>query len=372
MIKILHCADLHLDSPMAALGITKSELRRNDLRASFTALTLSVKTNQVDFLIISGDLFDSEYVSKDTVALLKREFENIPDCKIIIAPGNHDPYTNNSCYRRGEFPGNVYIFDSPELSYFDFPEKNTTVYGWAFTEEHMASAPLGGFTPENPSRINILAAHGDLDRPGSVYCNIPSKRLREIGFDYAALGHRHAYEATEDARIAYSGCLEGRGFDESGEKGAILAVIEKNEISRFAAKFVKFSRHTYHIENLDVTGAASNVDVISKIEDFIAENHYNEESALRLNLVGSVSGDFKISPSFIRDQFPQLFILQAVDCTMPMLDRDKLKGDITIRGAFFRALEADLESGDKEQREIAAMALRYGLAALGGNDIVDF
>ncbi len=372
MIKILHCADLHLDSPMAALGITKAELRRNDLRAAFTALTLSAKMNKVDFLIISGDLFDSEFVTKDTIALLKREFESIPECKIIIAPGNHDPFTSGSCYRRGEFPDNVYIFSSPELSYFDFPEMNTTVYGWAFTKEHMPSAPLDDFTVENPSRINILAAHGDLDRPDSVYCNIPSKRLREIGFDYVALGHRHAYETSDDARIAYSGCLEGRGFDETGAKGAILAVIEKDGASRFAAKFVKFSRHTYHIENLDITGAASNADVISRLEAFITENHYNEESALRVILTGEVSGDFKISPSFVCDRFPQLFILQIIDRTMPVLDKDKLKNDITIRGAFFRALEAELSSDDKEQREIAAMALRYGLAALGGNDIVDF
>lgn len=372
MIKILHCADLHLDSPMAALGITKAELRRNDLRAAFTALTLSAKMNNVDFLIISGDLFDSEFVSKDTIALLKREFENIPECKIIIAPGNHDPFTASSFYRRGEFPDNVYIFNSPELSYFDFPEMNTTVYGWAFTEEHMTSCPLEGFTLENPSRINILAAHGDLDRPGSVYCNIPSAWLREISFDYVALGHSHAYETYSDSRVAYSGCLEGRGFDEAGTKGAILAVIEKDGTSRFASKFVKFSRHTYHIENLDITGATSNVDVLSKIEAFIAENHYNDESALRLILTGEVSGDFKISPTFICDRFPQLFILQIIDRTMPILDKDKLKGDITIRGAFFRALEDELESDDKEQREIAAMALRYGLAALGGNDIVDF
>ncbi len=372
MIKILHCADLHLDSPMSAMGISKAELRRNDLRASFTALTLSAKINNVDFLIIAGDLFDCEFVTKDTVALIKREFENLPDCKIIIAPGNHDPYTNSSYYRRTEFSNNVYIFDSPELSFFDFPEKNTTVYGWAFTEEHMKKCPLEGFSVENPSRINILAAHGDLDRPDSDYCNIPSKLLRQISFDYVALGHRHTYEAYDDSRIAYSGCLEGRGFDETGVKGAILAVAEKDNSARFAAKFVKFSRHCYSIENLDVTGAASNADVIHKITALIGEGHYNEESALRLNLVGEVSGDFKISPSFICEQFPQLFILEIIDRTMPILDKDKLRGDITIRGAFFRALEAELTSDDKEQREIAAMALRYGLAALGGNDIVDF
>ncbi len=372
MIKILHCADLHLDSPMSALGASKSELRRNDLRAAFTALTLSAKTNNVDFLLIAGDLFDCEFVSKDTLALLSREFEAIPDCNIIIAPGNHDPYTSSSYYRLSGFPKNVYIFNSPEISFFDFPEKNTTIYGWAFTDEHMTSCPLENFTVGNPDRINILVAHGDLDRPDSEYCPISSKLIIKTGFDYAALGHRHSYEVMNDSRIAYSGCLEGRGFDEIGEKGAILAVADKDATPQFAAKFVSFSRRCYHIENLDVGGATSNADILKKIETLIAESRYADNSALRIYLTGEVSGDFKISPTFISEQFSGLFILEIIDRTLPILDKDKLRNDLTVKGAYFRALASQLSSDDSNEREIAAMALRYGLAALGGNDIVDF
>lgn len=372
MIKILHCADLHLDSPLSALNASKSEVRRNDLRAAFTALTLSAKINNVDFLLIAGDLFDCEFVSKDTVALLCREFEAIPDCKVIIAPGNHDPYTNSSYYRLGEFPENVYIFDSPEISCFNFPEKNTTVYGWAFTEEHMTNCPLDGFSLENPDNINILVAHGDLDRPDSNYCPISSKLLTDIGFDYVALGHRHTFEETGNGRIVYSGCLEGRGFDETGEKGAVLAALDKDDAGRFAAKFLKFSRRRYSIEDLDISGALSNADVITKIEKLLGEIHYGDDLALRIYLTGEVSGDFKISPTFIAEQFSGLFLLEIIDRTLPILDKNKLRDDLTIKGAYFRALENMLLSDDKNEREIAAMALRYGLAALGGNDIVDF
>ena len=161
MIKFLHCADLHLDSPLSALDLQKAEVRRNEMRASFTSITLYAATNKLDFLLISGDLFDSDYVTKDTVALITSEFAKIPDCKVIIAPGNHDPYTKQSCYRRADFPDNVYIFDSSELSCFDFPDKNTTIYGWAFTEPSLDFCPAEHFAPENPDRINILAVHAD-------------------------------------------------------------------------------------------------------------------------------------------------------------------------------------------------------------------
>lgn len=374
MIKILHCADLHLDSPMSALDITKSELRRNDLRAAFTSLILSVKINKIDFLLIAGDLFDCEFVSKDTVALIIKEFASVPDCKIIIAPGNHDPYTSQSHYRRAEFPENVYIFDSEELKYFDFPEKNTTVYGYAFTSEHMESCPVCDFTIEDPSRINILLAHGDLDAPTSKYCPIDSGELKKCGFDYVALGHRHTY--TEAAPlgsgyVSYSGCLEGRGFDECGMKGAALAVAEKGEELRFASKFMRFGKRKYEDDTLNIEGARSNADAAEMIAAHIAENHYNEDVALRLRLRGNVSGDFKLSPSTLKERFSSLFLLEIIDETMPLLDSKKLKNDPTLRGAFYRSLEPMLTSSDESERECAALALRCGLAALNGNDFTE-
>ncbi len=371
MIKILHCADLHLDSPFTSIDIEKSELRRSDMRAAFTSLTLSAKMNNADFILISGDLFDGEFVSKDTVALICREFAAIPQCKIIIAPGNHDPYTQSSYYKRADFPNNVYIFDSPELTCFDFPEKNTTVYGWAFTSEHMGSCPLEGFTVEDSSRINLLCAHGELNVGTSKYCPIPERMLADCGFDYAALGHVHTYSEPMQIGVgyaAYSGCLEGRGFDECGEKGAVLAVAEKDTVLQFAAKFVKFCRRTYEIELLDIGGARSNADVLHNLAALISQKHYGDNTALRVCLRGEVSGDFKISPMLICDNFKNLFMLEIIDETTPTLDCEKLREDPTLRGEFYRSLEDMLNSDDPDMRETAGMALRCGLAALAGEE----
>lgn len=78
MIKFLHAADLHLDSPFSALPPDKAEVRRAEFRAAFTSLTMYARMNKIDFLFLPGDLFDSDYASRDTVALMRREFANLP------------------------------------------------------------------------------------------------------------------------------------------------------------------------------------------------------------------------------------------------------------------------------------------------------
>lgn len=369
MIRFLHCADLHLDSPLAALDPRRAQARQNEIRGAFTSLTFYVKNYNIDFLLISGDLFDSEYVTRDTVALIKREFASMPDCHIIIAPGNHDPYTPQSFYRRTDFPDNVHIFDTDEISVFDFPEKNVSVYGYAFTSPVLDRCPFKDVHPRNKDRINILLAHGEVGKTASDNCPIPNEVIAGSGFDYIALGHYHDFSGVKqlgNTYYAYSGCLDGRGFDEPGEKGAIIGAVEKDSENglNLAAKFYRFSKRRYETARLDVSGSKSNPDVVGKLAELIAEKKYGDETALKVTLTGTVAGDFIISEDFIAKQFPRLFFLKLIDGTVPLLDRDQLERDPTIRGAFYRALEPMLESADESERETAAAALRYGLAAI--------
>ncbi len=375
MIKFLHCADLHLDSPLAALDLRRASVRRGELRAALTSLTMSAKANAADLLIISGDLFDSSRVSRETMDLLIREFAQISDTRVIIAPGNHDPYTHSSYYRRAAFSDNVYIFDSNTVTSFDFPEINTTVYGFAFTEPHMAPPSLEGFHVENPDRINLLALHADLDVADSPYCGVSSAALAACGFDYVALGHRHAHDGINPlgkGYISYSGCLEGRGFDELGMKGAVLAAADKSPTLKFAAKFVPYCKKHYEIETVDLTDALSHADVLKRISAMLAEKHYGEDTILRVRLTGRIAGDVRLSPAYLTEQFKQqLFYVEFADETLPSAKNDSLAEDPTLRGAFYRSLSAMLESEDASEREIAAQALRYGLAALAGEDVTE-
>lgn len=142
MLKILHTGDIHLDSPFSGLDARRSEIRRAELRSTFSSLMTYVRDNSIDLLLITGDFFDTGFVTKETVSIVLREFSRVPDCKIVISPGNHDPYTPDSVYAKVKFPENVYIFKSSEQTSFSFPELGCEVYGYAFTGETMRKSPL--------------------------------------------------------------------------------------------------------------------------------------------------------------------------------------------------------------------------------------
>ena len=104
MIKILHTADMHLDSPFTLMDSSLSEARRADLRSAFSALMMYVKDNKIDILLIAGDMFEHEYATKETVAMVIREFEKLPECRFVISPGNHDFYSSRSVYATSHPP----------------------------------------------------------------------------------------------------------------------------------------------------------------------------------------------------------------------------------------------------------------------------
>ena len=94
-LKFLHCADVHLDTPCIGLSPEKSEERRNGLRSTFMRMMEYVRDGGVDYMLISGDLFNTECATNSTAELLIREFRNCPDTKFIIAPGRSDYYEDN-------------------------------------------------------------------------------------------------------------------------------------------------------------------------------------------------------------------------------------------------------------------------------------
>lgn len=364
MLRILHTGDVHLDSPFSGLDPMTAEVRRTELRAAFSSVFFYARQEKVDLILITGDLFDAEFATRETIALIKMEAEKTK-CPIVISPGNHDSVNDAGVWKRGIFPDNVYIFTEDTLDYFEFPDIGARVWGWAFTSNEMRLSPLTGRNvseADGEDFVNILCAHGDLTSQRSVYCPLTLGELEAFGADYAALGHIHNPAEYGD-RIAYCGCLTGRGFDETGHKGAHLVTIDGNNIF---TKKIRFSKKRYETRSLTVTGTSSNTELREHIKDFITENHFGDDTILRLTLKGTTSPSLVISKSFLETDAPRVLSLSVVDETTPMLDSDALKRDPTIRGEFFRLLEPRLNSDDPHEKMIAADALRIGLAALEG------
>ncbi|MBE6638164.1 MAG: DNA repair exonuclease [Ruminococcaceae bacterium] len=377
MLKILHVADLHLDTVFSLEDVQTAELRRNELRAAFVNLMMFARSKEVDVLLISGDLFDRVRPSKETEEVVLREFSANSRMQIFLSPGNHDPYTPESPYARLQFPENVHIFKSEELTHVDLPEYGMTVWGYAFTSSRLPYNPFAAPPQLDDSRINILVGHADVGKSASDDCPVPLFEIARSGFDYLALGHIHAASGLQRegyTYYAYPGCLEGRDFGECGPgKGALIAVMQKKRPREFEieTKMIRFARRRYEVLRIKFEGTESAEDVITICDKAVKEGGYGEDTLLRLILEGQLPEGVTVSKTLLQSIAKRLFYLEVKNRTEPAIDIESLKNDPTLRGAYYSAL-APLLNGSPEEKKLAEKALRYGLAALSGSDIIDF
>ena len=374
MIKVLHTGDIHLDAPFSKLDVSRAEIRRSELRAAFTSMMTYARTSGVDLVLMTGDIFDNEFVTRETIALMRREFERV-QAKVVIAPGNHDYVNEKSIWKsHGVFPSNVYIFTDDKPSKFVFDDLGVCVYGYAFTAPDMYGWPLDGMSVNDKNMINIVCAHAHVSPSPSPYCRLTPSQIESFGADYTALGHVHnpveSVQKVGSCYYAYCGCLEGRSFNELGPKGAFILEMDKKdgEFSLNPHK-VRFSKKVYEYCDIKVDGARTLGDIENAISAAISEKKYGDDIMLQARLSGSVDPSLVISEAILEASFPSLAYLDLIDDTSPTFDTDSLMNDMTVRGEFYRVLLPKLNSPDAGERETAAAALRAGLSALNGENI---
>ena len=364
-VKIFHIADLHLDAPFTGMSATEAASCKNGLRSAFAKALLAAKNRGVKLFFIAGDLFDGDFVSPDTEEFLAEKFASYPDCRFFIAPGNHDPYTPGSFYAKGLLPANVHVFKGRER--VELEELGVDVYGFGFTAKQCTESPVTGFRPLREDRINILVCHGDVGVENSVYGPIKKEDIGKIPFDYIALGHIH--KASEVLKqngtyYAYSGCIEGRGFDETGEKGGLYGTVSKGEVqlSRFP-----LSVRRYEIAEVDISGMESRLQVMDAIR--CAIKPYGG-MRVRIVLTGSPKEAFFISADMFSTGGSDPDYIEIKDKSLPAPDISVIEQENTLRGAFYRRMSKRISAlaEDDPQREVCIAALKAGLAALDGRD----
>lgn len=370
-MKLLHTADLHLDSPFAASDIFTAEDRRAEQRALLGRIFDLAKSEKCDMILIAGDLFDGKYVTPETSSYVKALFAEA-GVPVIIAPGNHDPYVSGSFYKDGELPENVYVFSSSELQRFDLPELRVSVFGYAFTSSVLSESPLGGQNEaEDNGYTRLLCAHADLSAPISRYCPLNTADIAELGIAYAALGHIHNRDTDDSfggSVIRYCGFPEGRSFDELGDGGVIIAEIDENGVS-LSRKCVSAQR--YSLCELDVSRLSERAEIISKIKEVAKNAAADKPTHLRLTLTGVADADELRDLSYIEAELAggKLLSLELINETVPVADISALQADVSLRGEFYRTLYSGLTCGDPDQRRRTALALQIGLAAIEGRRI---
>jgi DNA repair protein SbcD/Mre11 len=371
MPRIFHCADIHLDSPFSLVNPKEAERRRTELRAAFTSALMFAKQQKIELFFISGDLFDCDYVTRDTKEMLVNEFSKLPECRFFISPGNHDPYNDASPYKTIQFPSNVHIYGE-ERECVAIDDLGVDVYGIGFGSYIYKSSPVAGFKIKNKERINILVCHGEIGNPLSTNGPITKNEIAASGFDYIALGHVHKPSgllSENGVYYAYPGCIEGRGFDEPGYKGALYGIVEKGKVQLSSHIF---SKRRYEIINIDIDGAANKIQALEMIRAKVRS--FTDDTALRIILTGRVSEGFVIVENEIGKgrEFP--YYIEIKDQTTVVQEFGELEKSSTLKGVFYRNMNEYMarQAPSSEEYFTALQALKYGLSALDDRNVIDF
>jgi len=350
MVKIVHSGDIHLDCAYIGFPTDKAKIRAEEQLLSFQRIISKVQEEKADILLLSGDLFENDFVTYKTAAFLKREFEKISDVHIFISPGNHDCISGNEIYKNFDLGENVTVF-SPKLSYEEIAKLNVRVYGYGFSGKDDSidiSAEL------DDKYINILLIHASLP-PYSDTNPISRDALIKSGYDYIAAGHIHAHEGFikyGSSTVAYCGTPEGRYFDECGEKGFIVLDISKDEIK---GQFIKNSyRITDKIE-IDVSDCFVTGDIIEKLGTL------NKNNVYEIVLCGTPSENAFFESATIENALKdKAFFVKVKDKT----EKRKAEFSGITQQKFIDALN---KSGASEK--IIKRAAEIGILALSGEEI---
>ena len=369
-MKILHTGDLHLDSAFCSENAKTADLRREEQRALLRRVFACAKEEGCDLILVAGDLFDSRYVTPETAALTEALLRE-SSCPVVLAPGNHDPYAEGGfyhTYQKKQMPEHVYLFTSNELQCFEIEELHTRVFGYAFTSSFLSESPLGGAElPEKSGWCHLFCAHADLTSPISRTAPVTEGDLLRADFDYAALGHIHRPPVIDSEKIRYCGFAEGRSFDELGEGGALIVTLEEGKLPVVERRVL--SQKRYAIEELDLSACSDEAGMLAAIDDAVKKAVKDGVTHLRLYLVGDADPEILSMVLDKTNQKEDLALFEIQNLTIPLADGGFLKNDMTIRGAFYRALYSKLTDEDPAVRRRAAKALRIGLCAIDGRAI---
>lgn len=347
-VKFIHIADVHL-GVQPDTGKPWSKKRAQDIWDSFAKVIAVAKQEKPDFLFIAGDLFHAQPLKKE-LREVDALFRRIPDTRIVLLAGNHDYLRPKSYYLTYEWAENVYIFKREEVDFFDFPEKNVTVYGLSYWHREIREHLYDGVMPRNADRLNILLAHGGDDR----HIPFSAERILQNGFSYVAAGHIHRGGWLVDKRAVMAGSLEPTDCNDIGLHGYWMGTLHKDgaDVHFYPIKNCEYCHETY-----PVNARTTEREIIDWAKELVAEGQ--EYRYFRLYLEG------RKDPEITYDLHALEELERVVDVTehlMPDYDYEKLLAEHpdTILGAYILGMK------QKNEDVVTAKALEYGVNALLG------
>lgn len=342
-MNFVHIADIHFDMPFTVISDRAGfgDERRLEQRQAFKNVIEFVKENNVEYLFISGDLYEHEYIRKSTVEYINSLFKQIPNTKIYIAPGNHDPYIRDSYYATYKWNSNVTIFKEKVQI---ISSNNLDIYGYGFNDFEMYDKQLENLIIENPNKINILITHGDL-YTASKYNFINVKILDKLNFNYVAIGHIHKRDEI------YLGSLISLGFDELGEHGFIYGEFANKKLK---TKFISSNQRQFVLKDLDVSEIYSEEELVETINEICDTNDF-----YKINLIGFRNFIININYRLVKEN-----VIKIKNYTK--IKNDYIQNSNTLKGIFIKNVKEKLNNKEITENQYEKI-LEIGISSLEKN-----
>ncbi|EAF2058593.1 exonuclease SbcCD subunit D [Listeria monocytogenes] len=235
-IQFLHMADLHLDSPFIGLSTLPQPLFSAIQESTFQSLeritTVAIK-EAVDFVLIAGDIYDSEDQSVRAQARFSKEMKRleVANIPVFMIHGNHDFIEKHK--EKLTLPSNVHVFSEQVevMSHKTATGVSVNIYGFSYNERHIRSSRVDKYKIQGNADFHIALLHGSevsSSEEHDLYAPFRVQEISKKGFDYWALGHIHKRQLlAESPSIYYPGNIQGRNRKESGEKGASIITLSE-------------------------------------------------------------------------------------------------------------------------------------------------
>lgn len=360
-MKVLHFADLHLDT---AFGWAPPEVatgQRQAIRAALRRICEVAREEQVDALTCGGDLYEQERFTADTAEFIVSTFAELHPLPVLLAPGNHDWLGPSSIYATARWSPNVHLFAADQLEPFELAP-GQTVWGAAHRAPANTDDFLHGFRAQ-AGGLNVGLFHAS-ERSGfpqqptgkEPHAAFSAYEISAAGLTHALLGHYHA--PIDGPDYTYPGNPEPLSFGEAGERGAVL--FEFADDSTYTRRRIKVAQSALEVIDVDVSGSASSQELSDRITSTLGAR----KGIVRLCLKGEVQPTVSLDLATLRYVTRNLEFAQFDTHDMrTAYDFDAISAEKTVRGQFVRdVMDASME--EDERRRV----LVTGLRALAGRD----
>lgn len=305
-VTFIHAADLHLDSLFKGLRHVPANIFKEIQESTFTALNHLVDeaiNNNVDFVLLAGDLYDHESQSLKAQIRLRRAFERLAEQNIdvFLSYGNHDFMKGDSF--DVEYPDNVHIFSEERVTCIPFyknGEAAAAIYGFSYENRAVYENKSSEYKiadGEFPFHIAMLHGSVATNTEHDSYAPFLIKDLLNKGMDYWALGHIHTRQQLyTNPPVIYPGNIQGRHRKETGEKGCYLISLSKHNIKQ---TFLPLQAIRYEEVEVDIrecpTPSHAEKSIMSQLPA------YSVPSLLYLKITAKENELFTPDEGFIQD-----------------------------------------------------------------------